>query len=128
MRRNFITGILAILVVFVGGILENENYNTIFVPAYLLLGLIAVYYVNGIKRQKTKNLIVILKSDFNDFKKGLKEFIQGIGTLAKSLLVLAGWLLFIGAIILAFVLFGWFIASLSATTIIIILLVMILLK
>ena len=109
-------------------ILENENYTNSFILVYLFLGLVAFYYVNGIKRREIKNIILILSQDFDGFKKGIKEFIQGMGTLAKSLLVLAGWLLAIGAIILVFVLFGWFIASLSATTIIIILLVLILLK
>ena len=71
---------------------------------------------------------LIFNQDFVVLKEQFKEFIRGIGTLAKAILILVGWLLAIGAIILAFVLFGWFIASLGATTIIIILLVLILLK
>ncbi len=124
---GYLSGFVFITLYF-DGILENEIYMSLFILAYLLLGLLIGYYINGIKRRKTKSIISILKQDFTSFKKSLREFIQGIGTLAKGLLVLAGWLLVIGAIILAFVLFGWFIVSLSATTIIIILLVLILLK
>lgn len=124
---GYLSGFVLIPLYF-EGMLENESWTNSFILAYILFGLLAFYYVNGIKRKKTKRITAILKSDFDDFKKGLKEFIQGIGTLAKGLLILAGWLLAIGAIILAFVLFGWLIASLSATTIVIILLVLILLK
>ncbi len=41
-------------------ILGNENYTNLFILTYLFLGLIAFYYVNGIKRRETKNIIVIL--------------------------------------------------------------------
>ena len=109
-------------------IIKDELYIKLFFIGYLLLGAIICYYASGIKRRKTKNILIILGQDLIDFKKCFIEFIKGIGTLAKGLLILTGFLLAIGAIILVFIFFGWLVFSLSATTIIIILLVLILLK
>jgi len=106
----------------------NKDYIGYIISLYFFIGFTIFYYANGIIRRKTKNIKIIFNQDFVVLKEKFKEFIQGIGTLAKAILILAGWLLAIGAIILAFILFGWFIASLSATTIIIILLVLIVLK
>ena len=94
--------------------LKNDSYLSLFIVAYPIFGVIGYYYINGAKRRNTKNIKNILGQDLVDSKKVFINFI-----------ILAGAT---GAIILAFVLFGWFIASLSATTIIIILLILILLK
>ncbi len=119
---------LVFIPLYFDGLLQNDTYASMFYVPYFLFGAFIFYYLNGIKRKKTKNIKLIVCQDLGDFKNGVKKFIQGIGVLSKGLLILAAWLLAIGAIILVFILFGWLIFSLSATTIIILLLVLILLK
>lgn len=99
-----------------------------FVFAYLLFGIFLYYYIEGVRRRKTRDIKVLVVQDLALLKKRFKEFMRGVAALAKGVFIVICWLLAVGAIILMFVLFGWFIASLSATTIIIILLVLILLK
>lgn len=106
-----------ILPFYLNDFFQDNLYINLFIvayPIYLILGVIGYYYINGTKRRNTKNVKIILGQDLVDSKKSFIQFI-----------ILAGAT---GAIILFFILFGWFIASLSATTIIIILLVLILLK
>lgn len=116
--------------------------ETLFIlsqAGYTLLFLSLVYYLFAIRRRKTKNIIKILDLDFFELKKFISvnilnlkrnfyEFVKNTIELIKALAILFGFLMVAGLIIFAFVSFGWLIASLSATTVIIILLVLILLK
>lgn len=112
-------------------VLENEDYINVLIFSYLFLGLLALYYINGIKRRNTKNLITMFLQDFIDFKNGIKEFlhgfIQGGWILTKILLVLAGWLLAIAAGIGVIALCIWLIVALGPLWIITIILLLILL-
>lgn len=108
-------------------LLQNENRTTSFILIYLFLGLVAFYYISGTRRKETKNIIVMLESDFDDFKNGIKEFVQGVGTLTKALLVLVGWLLAIVAVIGVIALGIWLIVALGPLWVIAIVLILILL-
>jgi len=107
--------------------LENEDYTNTFIVTYLFLGMIAFYYVNGIKRKNTKNLINILSQDFTGFKNGIKEFVQEVFILIKALLVLSGWLVAIFVGIGVIVLGIWLIVAIGPLWIIAIVLILILL-
>ena len=123
---GYLSGFVLVPLYF-DGMLENEDYTNVFIVTYLFLGLIIFYYVNGIKRKNTKNLIKMLSQDFTGFKNGIKEFIQGVGTLTKTLLILVGWLLAIAAGIGVIALGIWLIVALGPLWIIAIVLSLILL-
>lgn len=118
---------------------DTDYTETIISVLYSILWVLGVYYLFGIKRINTKSLAKMLRQDFYKIKKFTKEFptllktflseLFGISVdIIKLLAMLLGSLMLIILTILAFVSFGWMIASLSATTVIIILLIMILLK
>jgi len=121
---SYLSGLVFVPLYF-DEMLENESYANLFIFAYLILGLLVGYYVNGTKRQKTKNFIEILSQDFTGFKNWIKDFVQGIGTLIKALLVLAGWLLAIAAVIGLIALSIWLIVALGPLWIIVIILILI---
>jgi hypothetical protein len=118
----YFLGLILIPLYFEG---SNETLASWLTVGYLLIGIFTYYYITGIKRRYTKNIVLIFKTDLADFKKNTLRTVKDVYGLTVILLKFAG-ILFV--IILAVVLFGWFIASLSSMTIIIFLLILILLK
>lgn len=97
------------------------KFGQMAIWVYLLLTLLAVFYVNNRKIIKEKGWLGFLQQTKDKFIVSTKSLLTLIGILSLSVLLIV-----LGGISLAFL--GWIVASLSATTIIIISLILILFK
>lgn len=126
-------GLTAYLIGF--GLIDNLLENTVkiilkdsIILTYYFFGIFILYYLDAISRQNTRSLFNIIRQDLQYLKNGIQRTVKSIRNLFNALFTLIKWLVILGAIILIFILLGWGVASMSATTIIIVLLVLILLK
>jgi len=132
---KFLVITIAYLVIFFGLVLIANNYmgeNFALFISFIFLILTVLFFVYFSQRRKLdknhkgfKNVILQIKMNTT---KGVNETCGELKKLFTGLFYLAVILVVICAIILSFVFFGWIISGISATTIIIVLLVLILLK